>query len=172
LRVLIVFMDADSWTSILDDAASILASGLLLSNNIRRDTRVCLVRRWEGYEWLCVEGSRVRNLRPDLESARGLVRAFLKGRGRDAAKLGGGLPPLPDRAFEVRSGRGGPPPPCNDQLSIVFNHRGEYGSLEPLHVPQPPRLIASLVAAVNILLDLACHDRPGHAGGGATGQGG
>ncbi len=172
MRVLIVFMDADSWASILDDAAYILASGLLLSNSIRRDSRVCLVRRWDKYEWLCVEGSRVRNLRPDLESARGLVRAFLRGRGRDAARLGRGLPPLQGRAFEVKVGPSGPSPICSDPLSVVFNHKGEYGSLEPLYVAPPPRLAASLVAAVNILLDRACHDRPGCAGGGPARQGG
>lgn len=172
MRVLIVFMDADSWTPILDDAASILASGLLLSNGIRRDSRVCLVRRWDGYEWLCVEGSRVRNLRPDLESARGLVRAFLGGRGKDAARVGRGLPPLPGRAFEAKTGPGSLPPPCSDPLSIVFNHRGEYGELEPLYVAPPPRLTASLIAAVNILLDRVCHDGLGHAGGGPARQGG
>jgi len=169
LRLFVVFLDSDTWSNVLEEAAAILASGLLLSNDIRRDARVCLVKRWYGdYEWLCVDGSAVRNLRPDIESAKGLVRAFLRGHGWGAARVGIGLPRLVGKAFEVRAGKVLAKPRCPEDMSIIMNHRGEYGVLEPLTVPPPPRLTPHMVAAVNILLDNVCHDMPGSSSGGAS----
>jgi len=162
MRVHIVFMDTCSLTSIYEDAAGLMAAGLLLSHDIRRDTSLCIVARCPGmdggYEWICVYGGRVRNLRPDAESAAGLFKAFLRGRGGDAVRRGRGLPETLGVVVEVRSGNKLETSlaECPDSVTLLYNHAGEYAVDTYLWIPRPERMLPHQVAIANILIDRLC----------------
>ncbi|MDK2384037.1 MAG: hypothetical protein QI199_04415 [Candidatus Korarchaeota archaeon] len=162
MRLHVVFLDSCGWGRVESRAASIVSAALLLSHGIRRDAGVYVVLRCGGaYEWLYVDGGRVRNLRPDAESARGLLRVFLAGRGGSAARRGSGLPGLGGRLVEVRVGRrlgADPSLVCGGRGALLYNHRGEYGAEAGVELPRPPRLPQHQVAMANVLLDRACMD--------------
>ncbi len=64
----------------LEYVATFLVSSLLLSHGIRKDT-VSIVKL--GKLWLCAPGSRLRHLRPDLDSSVGWVKAVLRNRKKE-----------------------------------------------------------------------------------------
>ena len=163
MRLHVAMIDTCSWEEAVPLAAEAVSSGLLLSHGIRRDTGVYVVLRCgDTYSWLYVDGGRVRNLRPDAESSEGLIRSFLRGRGRDAARLGRGLPKPRGMVVEVAVGSvlGAelPREACRD-VFLLYNHRGEYNVGARVTLPPPRRLLGHAVAMANILLDRLCSER-------------
>jgi hypothetical protein len=61
--------------------ATFLTSSLLISHNIRRDTIAIIKLRSD--LWICASGSRVRQLRPDEDSAIGWINAVAKSKRRE-----------------------------------------------------------------------------------------
>ncbi len=89
------------------DAASFLASALLVSNAVRRRS-VAAVEVGDGL-WLYVAGDVVRHLRPDADTAEGWVRAVLRGKKGLGGRIASAPPSLPEGylTVSVDSGPGG-----------------------------------------------------------------
>ncbi len=75
----IIVIDVDSEPKCTGYIASIISASLLLSHNIRRDTKLYIIFS-KGYVY--IDGGSVRNLRPDFESMCGLFKAAIKGKTR------------------------------------------------------------------------------------------
>ncbi len=83
----------------LSDAASFIVGSLALSHSIRRDTIAVVALR---KAVIAAPGSTIRQLRPDLESATGWLRAVLRGKHRGLGALLLDEPPLPrGEALEI-----------------------------------------------------------------------
>ncbi len=129
------------------EAASFIASSLLLSHGIRTDAAALVRVRGQ---WILAEGARVRQLRPDADSAEGWIRAVLKGK-----RLGAELlkdPPQPvGHVVLLKRGasRGLEKLPVGD-VTVCYGSC-PYERAEALGSPDWPPY--KLAAVVNILLD-------------------
>ena len=72
------------------DAAIFLASALLVSHGVRRDS-TAVVKLSRPRSWLLARGDSVRHLRPDVDSAEGWIRAVTSGKSRLGGVLVEGL---------------------------------------------------------------------------------
>ncbi len=99
----IIVVDVDSKPRCTGYIASIISASLLLSHSIRKDTRLYIVFS-EGY--LYIDGSSVRNLRPDYESMCGLFRAAIRGKTRYGIRYVESRPSIMVDELLVLSGRG------------------------------------------------------------------
>ena len=141
------------------EAAAFIASSLLLSHGIRRDA-AALVR--VGGKWILAEGSRVRQLRPDADSAEGWVRAVLRGRRLGALVLEEPPPPR-GRVVLLREGAPGGLGGLPGAPVTVCYSGCPYEPERELGAPGwPPYRLA---AVVNIVLDRMELGVPGCPGG-------
>ena len=129
------------------EAAAFIASSLLLSHGIRRDT-AALVR--VGGKWILAEGARVRQLRPDADSAEGWVRAVLRGKRLGAQLLESPPPPVGRVVLLEKGAPGGLEELPVGDVTVCYGGC-PYEEAETLGSPDWPPY--KLAATVNIVLD-------------------
>ncbi|MCE4625521.1 MAG: hypothetical protein F7C35_06625 [Desulfurococcales archaeon] len=139
-----------------NEAAAFLSSSLLLSHSIRRDTLAIVVLK-RGV--IAAPGDHVRQLRPDLESSTGWLRAVLRGKWKG---LGAVMMEHPfnvgawcGRVIQTFMGVAGVVGEImvDQPLLIVHTNNGvELGSTAEIRAPCPPPCRAAIS---NIILDRA-----------------
>ena len=135
----------------IGEAARFIASALLVSHGIRRDTMAVVLL--ESGEWIVVRGWEARHLRPDIDSAIGYVRAVLRG-----ARLGGEVVEEPPGSVGVCRAVGGEGEflhrvlPLNPPATFYYG----VGSVEGCRGAWAPGWLAPgfAPALVNALLDM------------------
>lgn len=137
-----------------NEAAAFLSSSLLLSHSIRRDT-LAVVALKRGV--IAAPGDRVRQLRPDLESSTGWLRAVLRGKWRGLGAVMLERPPSMGawcgRVIQTVMGIAGVEGEIvvDKPLLIVHSNSGaELNSTAKIRAPCPPPCRA---AVSNIILD-------------------